>query len=588
MKHYFLNYKRQLIALVLAVFVLSLLPVVDVYRAVGNGWQGVPPVYSDEDYYYARMHEVKDGYPFLGNPYFYEHRNDPAPTFFVPDWMAAVPLVLGASLPVTLVFNFSLWSIIFALIAFLILCELRVHKNLAALGAFLLYIQSYALVLRPVSLQQIFPFFLLLILATLRWYRAPDIQTRRILFAVAIAATFYMYAYLWQITAVMAFLLLAGFFVAKDWMRFKNFASLFATALLLALPALVYTAVQIGSPFYWETVQRIGLVYTHLPTAEVVYSGGWVIFTMLAFLFLWRRIANADRPALAILSALGFALVLVQASNLITGKEVETAIHVKRFIIPWLGISLAAIAVLFSQSISELTKQKTLRWIVSILVIVLCVVNIYFAKDFPALFNTTRDVRIQKLQTLAAPFQYLDNAEKSPVVVWVASPESDFSYYLPALTKDYVLYSHPGMWHLVSDHEVIERYLTANYFHPVTKESLVASLGAYAGPAAAWHRANTVNRGVRLCQIFQLERFGYSCGKLVTPEEVLGEGYFDAILQRQKSEVQPHIRELLAKYHVSYLVTQSALSPAQENLLRAQVVYHDQNYVIYRVTTSKQ
>src|SRR3989338_4485083 len=100
-------YKRQLAVLALFVLAASLIPAVNVYQAVGNEWRGVPPVYTDEDYYYARMREVSDGYPFLGNPYFYEHRTDPAPTFFVTDWLAATPLVLGASLPMTLIFNFS-------------------------------------------------------------------------------------------------------------------------------------------------------------------------------------------------------------------------------------------------------------------------------------------------------------------------------------------------------------------------------------------------------------------------------------------------------------------------------------------------
>jgi len=582
-------YKRQLAVLALFVLAASLIPAVNVYQAVGNEWRGVPPVYTDEDYYYARMREVSDGYPFLGNPYFYEHRTDPAPTFFVTDWLAATPLVLGASLPMTLIFNFSLWSLIFAFLAFAVLRELRLHRNLAVLGAFLLYLQSYIWILRPVSLQQVFPFFLLFMLATLRWYRAPLKRGTKALLAIAIAAPFYLYIYLWQIV-VAALLLLAGVLCARrDWLRLKNLVLPSILAFLLALPALIYTAIQLGHPLYWQTAERMSLVYTHLPTAEVAYSGGWVVLTLLAFFLMWKwkRVSEENFPVFVMLSVIGIALVGVQASNIITGKEAETAVHVKRFIVPWLGISFGALVAWLSYRAPSGMKQTALRSTILVLIIVLGAANVYFAPNFSNFFaGAMRDARVQEAQTLMAPFRYLEDAEASPVVVWVTNPESDFAYYLPASTRHYVLYSHPGMWHLVSNDEIMERYLAANYLHSVTKESLFADLRAYAGPAAFAHRANTVNRGVRLCRLFQLERLGYSCGQLVTPEGLLGDAYFDNFIRENTTEIRPHIRELLTKYHVSYIATAEPFSLSLEQLFGTTLVYSDSHYSIYRLTQS--
>jgi len=582
------SYKRQLAVLAFFILAASLLPVANVYHAVGAGWQGVPPVYTDEDYYYARMREVKDGYPLLGNPYFYEHRIDPAPTFFVTDWLAATPLVLGASLPVALILNFSLWSLIFAFLAFALFLELRLHRNLAALGAFLLYIQSYIWILRPVSLQQVFPFFLLFLLAALRWYRAPERRGAKMFLAVAVAAPFYLYIYLWQIV-VAALLLLVGVLCARrDWLRLKNLVLPSIFAFLLALPALIYTAIQLGHPLYWQTAERMSLVYTYLPTAEVVYSGGWVALTLLTFFLMWKwkRISEENFPALVVLSVLGIALVGVQASNIITGKEAETAVHVKRFIVPWLGICLGALVAWLARRAPGDAKHTILRLTVLVLIIVLGTANVYFATNFSNFFSgAVRDVRVQKAQTLTAPFRYLEDAEASPVVVWATDPESDFAYYLPALTRHYVLYSHPGTWHLVSNDEIMERYLAANYLHPITKESLFADLRAYAGPAAFAHRANTVNRGVKLCRLLQIERLGYSCGDLVTPESLLGDAYFDNLIRENTTEIRPRIRALLAKYHVSYIATTSAspLSPALVRLFGAELVYSDTHYLLYRL-----
>ncbi|MDP2593817.1 MAG: hypothetical protein Q8P36_00550 [bacterium] len=580
------SYKRQLAVLAFFVLAASLIPIAHVYHAVGAGWQGVPPVYTDEDYFYARMKEVSDGHPLIGNPYLYEHRDDLAPTFFIPDWLAAIPLNLGASLPMALAVNFSLWSLIFAFLAFALLLEVRLHRNLAVLGAFLLYIQSYIWVLRPVSLQQVFPFFLLFMLAALYWYRAPERRGAKIFLAVAVAAPFYLYIYLWQVV-VAALLLLAGVLCARrDGLRLKSLALPSALAFVLALPALIYTAMQIKHPFYWQMAERISLVYTHLPTAEVVYSGGWVVLTLLAFFLLsrWKRITDEDFSALVILSVIGIALVGVQASNIVTGKEVETAVHVKRFIVPWLGISLGALVVWLTRSISGGTRKPVLRSTVLVLIGVLGAANVYFAPNFVSFFaSAARDVRVREIQTLAAPFHYLEAAEASPVVVWVTDPEGAFANYLPALTRHYVLYSHPGMWHLVSNNEIMERYLTANYLHPVTKESLIADLRAYAGPAAFAHRANTVNRGVKLCRLLQLERLGYSCGQPVTPEGLLGDAYFDDLIRENNTEIRPHIRELLTKYHVSYIATTEPFSPSLEQLFGTTLVYSDSHYSIYRL-----
>ena len=580
------TYKRQIAFLACMVLAASLVPVANVYQAVGNEWQGVPPVYTDEDYFYARMKEVSDGHPLIGNPYFYEHQDDLAPTFFVPDWLAAIPLTLGASLPVTLAINFSLWSLIFGLLAFMLLLALRLHKNIAVLGAFLLYLQSYIWILRPVSLQQVFPFFLLFMLAALYWYRAPKERSTRALLAVAVAIPFYLYVYLWQIVVSALLVLVATLFVRKDWMRLRHLALPSALAALLALPACIYTVLQLKSPFYWQMAERISLVYTHLPTAEVVYSGGWVALTLLTFFLVWKwkNISDEDIPAFVILSAIGIALVGVQASNVVTGKEVETAVHVKRFIVPWLGISLAAIVALLARSVPGSTRRPMLRAAILACVVILGTVNVYFAPNFPSFFaNPARDARARDIQTLAASLRYLEQAEPSPVVVWVADPESTFANYLPALTEHYVLYSHPGMWHLVGNDEIRERYLAASYLHPVTRESLIADLRAYAGPAAFAHRANTVNRGVKLCRLLQLERVGYSCGTLVTPEGLLGDAYFDNLIRKNTTDIRPRISELLAKYHVSYMVTTEPLSPALTRLFGATLVYQDSRYLIYRL-----
>ena len=46
---------------------------------------------DDSEYYLARASEVLRGRLQIGNPYFYEHRNDLGISFLIPDWLTAIP-----------------------------------------------------------------------------------------------------------------------------------------------------------------------------------------------------------------------------------------------------------------------------------------------------------------------------------------------------------------------------------------------------------------------------------------------------------------------------------------------------------------
>jgi len=115
-----------LVVLLLVVFVLSLIPTIETRVIAGSSWRGVPPaLVSDSLYYYARAKEVFDGFPFIGNPYFLEYQKTISPSFFVPDWLYALPLLVGAPLVATIAFNFTLWSLVFAILTYFIFRLLR-------------------------------------------------------------------------------------------------------------------------------------------------------------------------------------------------------------------------------------------------------------------------------------------------------------------------------------------------------------------------------------------------------------------------------------------------------------------------------
>ena len=67
---------RWVVFFSLLVGILSVAPhIIEMYM-LGNSYQGIPFLYSDnEDYYMSRMHEVIDGYYLVGSPYFFEYKD---------------------------------------------------------------------------------------------------------------------------------------------------------------------------------------------------------------------------------------------------------------------------------------------------------------------------------------------------------------------------------------------------------------------------------------------------------------------------------------------------------------------------------
>ena len=191
----FLRVHRPVVVLMGIIVLLTTFPILEIIFILGNTWQGVVPSFTDESFYYARVQTVVKGYPAAGEPYFFEHRNDPPLVIFAGVWLNAIPQLAGLPLNTALFVNFILWSLLFAASLYYLFRELRVPPWIAVFGTVLLYIQSYAHVWRAVTLQTVYPLYFLFYLALARLIRE---QSRgNIIFLTAVTgATFYFFAYL--------------------------------------------------------------------------------------------------------------------------------------------------------------------------------------------------------------------------------------------------------------------------------------------------------------------------------------------------------------------------------------------------------
>jgi len=274
----FIKHHPYFLAALMVVIVLVAISVWLLFSSIGSDWRGITPQFTGDSYfYYSRIKEIKDGNILIGNPFFWEHRRAIAPAFFAADWLAALPLLAGFSFNFMVVFNLFFWSVIFVFLIYLILRQLRVGGLIAALGALLVYFETFRLMFRPVSMQTIYPIFALFLLAFILWQRRPDDRKPFFFLIGAMTAAFYVYTYLWQIILVFILLVAGYFYFIKDNHQAWRLLIAIFVAHLLSVPLIILTVKQIMSPYYWESMERVALVYTRWPAANVFYSGISVI-----------------------------------------------------------------------------------------------------------------------------------------------------------------------------------------------------------------------------------------------------------------------------------------------------------------------
>ncbi|MBI4065863.1 hypothetical protein HY412_01560 [Candidatus Kaiserbacteria bacterium] len=586
----FLKSHRPVVVLMGVILILTAIPILDIYLVVGDAWQGFLPTFGDEPFYPARVQTVVEGHLTSGHSYFFEHRDDPPLVIFGGVWLNAIPQLAGLTYNTAMFVNFIVWSLLFAASLYWLFRELRVPPWFAVFGVIFMYIQMYAHVWRPVNMQPVYPFYFLFYIALARLIRE---QSRKniILLALATGAAFYLYAYFWQIALITLGLLFIYALIRKNFPLLKAaiFSSLIGGAIGLPVP-LYALWLSNASPYFWESVGRLGLVNTHLPMAEVIYSGSWVgIVIAFVAVLLWRSEAlRRDKEFIFLASFLtigGLGMWIMQGSNFITGKLLETGEHVRILILPWLVFSSVCIGAFLWNLREQLSKE--LRLFSVIMLVVLFGANayytyFYFSPFIPAKINS--ELWLEE-QLYIKPFAWLENEEKNPIVVW-SNPYNYITPNLPVFTRHFTLYAYFGILELVSEDEVRERYLVSQYFDNPTFEDLKKydNMTLYLGRHDIPHAAKTVERKIKICRILFFWDKSKDCGTPPKPQELLGDKFFTDLENKFQNDIKPNIKSYLEKYHVSYILKDKMLDTQYHpETLGAVRVYSDDRFELWRL-----
>src|SRR3989344_877091 len=406
-----------------AIFLLSLIPLLPMVLSGVGSDNVINPRYTDS-YYTPMAREVSYGYPLLGNPFFFEHREGVTPAFILPFLVSAAPLLLGMPLPVAVIFNFTLWSLVFGLLVYALMRRFGLSEAWACVATSLVYIHMYGQLIRPVSMQVVQPVFMLFILAFFFWWERPANRYRDALLGIAIAITLYDYTSLLQIIVVFLGLVFVYLLYTKDWQRLTHAFIVGAYASVLGIPFLILTYTQLHDPNYADAMFRIGLAYTHLPAGEAFIGGARILslfaLAYLSWKWLFRTRELSSLPYILQFLAIGIAIEIVALANVISGLDLETASHAARFIAVWLAIgSLVAVYYLFSARLSVGVLPVRKKIILGCVLVLVGASNMAYAQDVLGYFNLKADhAQIEEMHTMQPALEWLEKNENKPNVIW--------------------------------------------------------------------------------------------------------------------------------------------------------------------------
>jgi hypothetical protein len=545
--------KKCEVGLFVLVFLVSLIPVLHIGFSVGKEWKGIVPEYVEDSlYYYARIENVAHGYPLIGNPYFIEHRDEIAPAFFISDWLASVPLLLHIPFVPSIIFNIVLWSELFALFLYYLFRKFGATPLASCVFSFVTYLQVFWLFVRPVAMQVVFPAYVLFLLTLFLWMtKVNSKKSFWFLFLSSLYAV-YSYTYLLQIVVVTYGILFLYYLFTKRWLETKELVRLLLSLLVGSIPFIWFTFHQVHNPLYADTIHRIGFVLSHVPRMDFFFYGRWVVVSLLlwALSAKWIDTSSMFKATRNFFIITGLSLITAAGSNIITGRELELANHIGRFIIVWFSISFLTCCYLIFSNMGK----ESLNWSKKSFLGLLIILGFFgmmrnIPRAFPFFRMNTSATR--GLQNYAGAIAWLNQNQTGSVVL----ASDSFSGYVPIMTSDYVLFHPSGGLQLVSDREMEDRYLVSRFFFGgVSRVGIERDLKLYGG-----------------------------AGKALKAREMKDD--LDAMYDRYITAIKPHIGSWLAKFNVQFVVIN--VGNAEEEAVLKQVVtqevYRDANLAIFKI-----
>lgn len=557
------------IALALLAGILTFAPQIVLNRSLGDEYAGIrQSMNPDEEYYMARQQDVIDGHVTLGNPYLYEHKDEPGLQVWIPDALLAwgSDMLFGDVHDGALFWDFVLPGVIVLLTYTVLMLYTREHilsLTVTAFASIGLYLEVYN---RSPSPQFNFVFFLVFLILFLQ-----TILKRTYSYALAAAlslgALFYVYTYYWTYAFVLLALALAGAFVffRKDQLH-QKIAAVFGGGLLLGIPYFLNLHTTSSLPYYQASLARVGMITTHSPSGIFIVFVGAAIFGLM--LVLWRLRVLAFSP-LTIVAASGvLAGIIATNHHLITGLNLEfsTHYHWVSMYADIFAVALCTQAVLGRMGVwQDYARRALLAFVIA--------------------FSLAAAYQTVGRQIVPTP-EFIASQRYAPVLSWlnahtnvddVVYADQSLSGIIPAYTHDNVFFSGAAGLYIMPQSEMRSRFLAAYYFDTaLTREIMTDGLsmerqvyGNYYIEVSA--HARSLNK---LRRVMGLEPL---------PVERYPEADIESLIQEWQDQKSRSFMQVVSQYRVDYVVWDRAVHPEWhiDTIPGLHVVYESDDIVVY-------
>lgn len=556
---------------VLIGFILGLLPTI-IFLARFGFYPKIPlEIMDDTLYYFGRIREVMAGNLFIGNSYLLEHVKDVTTAFFVADWVYSIPFlffkILGSSFSFSIIFSEVLWSVITTVFLYSFYKIINIEEKYIPIAVTFSLLTVLYFIFRPVAMSVVYPVFIFFLISYLIWLRNPMGKKESVLLVASSVLSFYLYTYLWQIVLVVLGATCLFNLYYKKYIK-QTFFIIFYV-FILSIPVFLYTIKQINSIYYFETLRRVGLVSTHMiGSVEIFYI--FLILNILLILYLFRKKNIINFNDLVFFVIVSVALLIVGLSNLISGKDLELAVHVGRFIDLFISVFVVY---------SFLIKNKNNNALKGVVFFPILILFLYSGYNVFITYSITKStLLIDSKEYYVDLFTNLKEIPKSSVIL----SDDLVSSYIPVLTDDYVLFHPNAELYNLSDYEVEERYLVSRVFADLNEDQLKSDFRKYAGVGNAVHQANIINREVKMCLIVKKIIISIKCGEFVDSYSLIGEKYFEDLMERYKV-IKSNPDKYLDLYHVSYIIKDN--TNASWIIKDYKILWSNDRFTVYSVET---
>ncbi len=391
-----------------------------------------------ENYYAARVRDIADGFPSLGNAYYADLKDTPSVQPPLPEWTIAT---ISRILQLDPVFGFVFCKGLFAFLLTIVMVGAFASMTSIpwlSLVAVSVLLFANALLNAPWDLPAIFhgdlspgylrfsrpinPQWPVFLFFTTLWILSSWMKDRRLWKVFAMTSTtllmLYSYVYAWTYMGAAMSILLVYFAVRRDRVRLYDLMLLGALCLLGGFPYLFHVLSILHHPWYAESAMRQGLV-----SSRHIVLGAWVLL-FLPLSIGTRRLFPKIWP---LLPALAFGGVLALNQQVITGSVLVPHHYHWYFIQPLASVVL--LVTVFALLL-RLVPAKVFSPLLSLAL--LCSVAFGFFQQWD-IYHVQRK-QWGEVQGTADLFEFLREHTKPGIVVGGAS-EGFIDDYVPIYTS---------------------------------------------------------------------------------------------------------------------------------------------------------